>query len=143
MDIALKYWCGVARPFLGVQHEKKEKQTFSSTFWEEALLLAGFLRDIDSRNHAINPILLAKYQIFIPLPSWCTTDDMTNRQTDRQTIKARGTYSRLRLLSVIIPPLATAAAAPAVPPPANKAIDVQVQQLVQRMPVNLATQVMQ
>ena len=95
MDIALKHWRGLERPFRGVQHEEKKKQTFSSTFWEAALLLDGFLRDMDSRNHAINPILLAKYQSFIPLPSWCTADDMTDRQiyrqTNRQTIKARGT----------------------------------------------------
>ena len=28
MDIAFKYWWGQERPFLGVQHEEKEKQTF-------------------------------------------------------------------------------------------------------------------
>ena len=89
------------KTFPGRQHEEKEKQTFSSTFWEAALLLDGFLRDMDLRNHTINPVLLAKYQSFIPLPSWCTTDDMTDRQTNRQTIKARGTSRRLRLLSVI------------------------------------------
>ena len=60
MDIALKHWRGLERPFLGVQHEEKEKQTFSSTFWEAALLLGGFLRDMDSRDHAINPVLLTK-----------------------------------------------------------------------------------
>ena len=72
------------KAFLGVQHEGKEKQTLSSTFWEAALLLDGFLRDIDSRSHAINLVLLAKYQIFIPLTSWCTTDDMTDKQTDNK-----------------------------------------------------------
>ena len=77
-------------------------QTFSSTFREEALLLDGFLRDIDSRNHAINPSRLEKNQTFIPPPSWCTTDDVTNKQTDRQTLKGRGTYRIPRILSVII-----------------------------------------
>ena len=57
----------------------ERKANFSSTFWEAALLLDGLLRDMDSRNHAIHPVLLAKYQSFIPLPSWCTTDDMTDR----------------------------------------------------------------
>ena len=33
-------------------------QTFSSTFGEEALLLDGFLQDIDSHNHTINPSCL-------------------------------------------------------------------------------------
>ena len=42
-------------PLLGVEHEEEEMQTFSSNFGEEAFLLDGFLRDIDSRNHAINP----------------------------------------------------------------------------------------
>ena len=52
MDIALKHWHCPERPLLGVQHEKKEKQTFSSTFWEAALLLDGFLRDMDLRNQS-------------------------------------------------------------------------------------------
>ena len=33
----------------------ERKHIFSSTFWEEALLLDGFLGAIDSRNPAINP----------------------------------------------------------------------------------------
>ena len=35
--------------------EERKHIIFSSTFWEEALLLDGFLGDIDSRNPAINP----------------------------------------------------------------------------------------
>ena len=71
-------------------------QTFPSTFGEEALLLDGFFRDIDSRNHAINQSRLEKNQTFIPPPSWCTTDDMTGRQTERQ-LKRHGTYRILRI----------------------------------------------
>ena len=52
------------------------------------------------------PFVSKRNQVFVPLPSWCTTDDMTDRQTDRQThrktMKACGTYSRLHLFSVVI-----------------------------------------
>ena len=51
------------------------------------------------------PFISNKNDVFVPLPSWCTTDDMTNRKTDRQTerqLKARGTSRRPHLLSVII-----------------------------------------
>ena len=92
---------GLKRPFLGVKYEEKEMQTFSSTFGEVALLLDGFLRDIDSRNHAINPSVLGKNHTFKPPPSWCTMDNMTNRQTER-ALKGRGTYRILRILSVIM-----------------------------------------
>ena len=74
---------------MGAEHEETEMPTFFSTFGEEALLLDGFLRDIDSRNHAINPSVLGKTQTFKPPPSWCTTDDMTNRQTNRKTRETR------------------------------------------------------
>ena len=47
-------------PVLCVEHKEKEMETFSSTFGEAALLLYGFLRDIDSRNHPINPSRLEK-----------------------------------------------------------------------------------
>ena len=45
---------------LCVEHKEKEMETFSVSFREKALLLDGFLRDIDSRNHAINPSRLGK-----------------------------------------------------------------------------------
>ena len=80
-DIGFKWRLDLERPLLGVEHEEKEMQTFSSTFGEEALLLDGFLRDIDSRNHAINPSHLQKNQT-IPPSLWCTTDDVTDRQKD-------------------------------------------------------------
>ena len=35
-------------------------QAISTTFWEETVLLDGFLQDIDSHNHTINPALLKK-----------------------------------------------------------------------------------
>ena len=87
-DIGFKWRLDLERPLLGVEHDEKEMQTFSSTFGEKALLLDGFLRDIDSRNHAINPSRLEKNQTFIPPPSWGTTDDVTEKQIDRQIIKA-------------------------------------------------------
>ena len=52
-DIGFKWRLVLERPLLGVEHEK-EMLFFSSTFGDEALLLDGFLRDMDSRNHAIN-----------------------------------------------------------------------------------------
>ena len=42
-------------PSLCVEHKDKEMRTFSYTFREQALLLDGFLRDIDPRIHAIIP----------------------------------------------------------------------------------------
>ena len=83
MGIALKYWRGLERPFLGVEHEEKEKQTFSSTFWEEALLPDGFLRDIDSRNHASNPFVLK--EIEPPYPSLHGALRVIHRQTELLT----------------------------------------------------------
>ena len=46
------------KPIPGVKLEEKENQTVPSIFREDKLLLDGFLRDIDSRNHAINPVRL-------------------------------------------------------------------------------------
>ena len=51
-------WSRKASPRL--HHEEKEMRTFPPTFWDEALLLDGFLRDMDSRNHAINHVRLEK-----------------------------------------------------------------------------------
>ena len=45
-------------------------RTFPSTFGEEALLLDGFLRDINSRNHALHGAYHGRY----------------NKQTERKTI---------------------------------------------------------
>ena len=75
--------------------------------FQEALLLKGFLRDIDSRNQAINPSDLEKSDLSTPLFMvyllLCYTDDMTNRRTNKQTnrrqLKVRGTYRVLRILS--------------------------------------------
>ena len=58
------------RPLLGIEHEEKRTKVFSSTSGEEALLLDGFLRDINSRNHAINPGHFEKNQTLKPFPSW-------------------------------------------------------------------------
>ena len=57
---------------------------FSSTFWEEALLLDRFLRDMDSRNHAINPVRLEK-KSDLCTPPFMVHYGRHNRQTDRQT----------------------------------------------------------
>ena len=87
-DIGFKYRLYLERPLLGVEHEEKEMQIFSSIFGEEALLRDGFLRDKDSRNPAINPSRFPKNQTFIPLPSWWSQSDwQTKLQTDRKTIK--------------------------------------------------------
>ena len=40
-DIGFK--CRLDLPLMGIVHEEKEMQTFSSTFGEEAFLLDGFL----------------------------------------------------------------------------------------------------
>ena len=45
---------------------RKKSKGFSSTFEEKALLPNGHLRDIDSRNHAINPSRLEKNRTFTP-----------------------------------------------------------------------------
>ena len=63
-DVGLKWRLDLERPFLVVEHEEKEMQTFSSSFRQEALLLNVFLRD--SRNHAINPSVVGKNQTFKP-----------------------------------------------------------------------------
>ena len=65
-DIGFKCRLDLERPLLGIVHEEKEMQTFSSAFGEEALLLDGFLSDIDLRNNAINQSRLLKNQTFIP-----------------------------------------------------------------------------
>ena len=54
-DLGFKWRLDLERPLLGVEHVEKEMQNFSSTFGQEAHLLDGSLRDINSRNHAINP----------------------------------------------------------------------------------------
>ena len=64
-----RFLIDLKRPFLVVQHKEKKSKVFSSTFGEEAILLDGFLRDIDSRNPAINPSRLEKNQTFKRLPS--------------------------------------------------------------------------
>ena len=87
-DLGFKWRLDLERPLFGVEHVEKEMQNSSSSFGQEALLLDGSLRDIDSRNHAINPSRSEKNQTFIPPPSWGTTDDVTDKQIDRQTIKA-------------------------------------------------------
>ena len=53
-DIGFKWRIVLERPFLGLEHEEKKSKVFSSTFGEKARLPDRFLRDIDSRNHAIN-----------------------------------------------------------------------------------------
>ena len=114
MDIALKYWRGLERPFLGVQHEEREKHTFSSKFWE-APLVDSCLRDIDSRNHAINPVRLKK-KSDLHTPPFVVHYERHGRQTDRQTIKVRGTYWRLRLLFRELAKATNRGAAPPPPP---------------------------
>ena len=114
MDIALKYWRGLERPFLGVQHEEREKHTFSSKFWE-APLVDSCLRDIDSRNHAINPVRLKK-KSDLHTPPFVVHYERHGRQTDRQTIKVRGTYWRLRLLFRELAKATYRGAAPPPPP---------------------------
>ena len=44
---------------------QKKSKVFSSSYGEEALILDGFLRDMDSRNHAINPVRLEKIRTTI------------------------------------------------------------------------------
>ena len=63
---------------------RRKKSKLFLHFREEVLLLDGFLRDIDSPNHAINPVRLEQKSDLLPLPSRCTKSD---RQTDRQTDK--------------------------------------------------------
>ena len=63
-----KWRLNLERPFPGIQHEEKRCKVFSSAIGEEARLLDGFLRDIDSHNHAINPNCFAKDQNFTHLP---------------------------------------------------------------------------
>ena len=76
---------------------RKKSKVFYFTFGEEALLLDGFLRDIDSCNHAINPSRLEKNQTFTPLPSLCTTDDVTDKQKDNLTrVQPTGYYVSFR-----------------------------------------------
>ena len=75
-----------------MKHEGKESILFfSSTFREEALLLDGFLGDIDSRNPAINPYSLEKqtdlHTPFIVISE--QHDKQTNKQTNRKTMKKR------------------------------------------------------
>ena len=48
------------KAFPGCRTWGEKEQSFSSTFGEESLPLDGLLRDIDSHNHAINPIRLEK-----------------------------------------------------------------------------------
>ena len=90
MDIALKCQRGLERPFFGIQREEKEEQTFSSTSREEALLLDFCWTDFfDTSIRTITlsiPFVSNKNQIFIRLPSWCTSNE---KQKDRQTMKAR------------------------------------------------------
>ena len=65
----------------------EKEQRFSSTSGEEALLLDGFLRDIDSRNHAIIPSRLVKNQTSIsPLHG-------ALRTTDKQTDSVKGAWN--------------------------------------------------
>ena len=45
------------------------------------------------------PFFSNKNQVFIPLPSWCSTDDATDKQADN---KGPWTSSRLHLVSVIV-----------------------------------------
>ena len=87
---------------------------FSSAFGEEAFLLTIFLRDIDSDSETTQsiPVVYKKSDIHT-LPSWCTTDDMTNRQANRKTklwlwrelrVIPRFHWSRrLHLLPVVLP----------------------------------------
>ena len=57
-------------------------------FGEEALLLDGFLGDIDSRYHAINPNRLEKLDLHIP--SFMVHYGRLDKQTDRQKDNYRG-----------------------------------------------------
>ena len=85
-DIGFKWRLDLERPLLGAEHEEKEMPTFSSSFGEEALLLDGFLRDIDSRNHAINPSRFAK-KSDLQTPAFMVHYGRHGKQTNRKTIK--------------------------------------------------------
>ena len=83
---------------------KKKSKHFPPLFEKKHFRWMDFLETwIRAITQSI-PFISNKNHVFVPLPSWCSTDYMTNRKTDRQTerqLKARGTYSRLRRLSVI------------------------------------------
>ena len=88
-------WFRKAFPMRPTRGEREANSYY--TFWYEALLQDGFLPDMDSRNHAINPFRLEKKSGLRIITSWCTTDGMTDRQTNRKKIKGRGTSSRLHI----------------------------------------------
>ena len=70
--------------FLGVKHEEKESKVISSSFGEEAILLDGFPRDVDSRNHAINSSRFGKIRpSHASLHSDLRATWQANKQTDR------------------------------------------------------------
>ena len=59
--------------------KRKKGKLFPPLFEKKHFLLNGFLGDIDSRNHAINPSEFGKNQTFIPPPS----RNAPNAGTDR------------------------------------------------------------
>ena len=98
----LKCQIHLDRPQLGIENEEVKSRVSSSIFWEEALLLDGFVRDIDSRNHAINTSRLEK--IIPSYPPFMVISERHDKQTNKLTemrLKRRGTYIILRILSVI------------------------------------------
>ena len=70
--------------FLGVEHEEKKSNAFSSSFGEEALLLDGFPRDIDSRNQAINSSRLGK-KSDPQTPPFIVISERHDKQINKQT----------------------------------------------------------
>ena len=64
---------------------RRKKSNFSSTFWEEALLLDGFLRDIDSGN-----IVLLKKKPDLHTPPFMVISERHDRRTEKQ-LKQWGT----------------------------------------------------
>ena len=62
-----------------------DTRKYNSTFGEESFLLDRFLRDIDSRNHAINPVLEKKSDVHSP--PFMVISERHDRQIDRQADK--------------------------------------------------------
>ena len=77
----------------GRQPWGERKANFFLHFSEEALLLDGFFRDTDSRNHALNPVLLQKKSDLHTPPFIVISERQTNRQ-DRKTTKAVGNLQK-------------------------------------------------
>ena len=72
-----------SRPLFGVQHEEKEMQTISPTLLKEQLIVDDFIRDIDSHNHALNPVSLEKKPGRRTLPFMVNYERWKKRQKDQ------------------------------------------------------------